>query len=1018
MSSKPLSFQEVIMRLQAYWAEQGCLIWQPYSEKVGAGTGNPATVLRVLGPEPWNVAYAEPSYRPDDGRYAENPNRMQMHTQFQVILKPAPENSQELYLRSLEAIGIDRRMHDIRFVEDNWESPALGAWGLGWEVWLDGLEITQYTYFQQAGGYPLEPVPIEYTYGLERIVMFLQGVKEVWQINWDGKRTYGDVLKTPEIEHCKYDFEIADVGRLKQMYDLFEAEAKSCLAHKLVIPAHDYVLRCSHTFNLLDARGAIGVTERAYFFARMRDLARQVSEAYVEQRQHAEYPWLADVDENDKGGRHHEPAPGPEALAMLKPQASAMLKPQASAPYLLEIGTEELPPTDLVDAMNQLRNGVPKLLDELRLAHGNVAVYGTPRRLTVLVEELAGRQANQESLVKGPPAERAFDPSGAATPAAVGFAKKNGVPVESLEVRSEGSGRYVFAAVRSEGRPTAEVLPEALTGLVAAIKFGKTMRWNATNVAFSRPIRWFVSLWGESVIPFKYAGLVAGRTTRGPRSEGSPELELTSADAYLPTMAEHQVMVDRAGRRAAILAQVAELAAEVGGQTPDDPGLLDEVTDLVEQPTALRGSFAEEYLRLPKEALVTVMKKHQRYFPVVREGGRMLPYFITVRNGPAEFLDSVREGNEGVIRARYADANYFFRADTARPLEAFTPRLATLTFQEKLGSMLDKVHRVERLVNPLADQLGLDEGDRAIAQRAAALFKSDLATQMVVELTSLQGIMGREYARLSGEPQDVANAIYEHYLPRFQGDAPPASKPGLLLGIANRLDSLVGLFAVNLAPTSTADPFGLRRDALGLVGALVGCKQSFGLQLALQTAAAEMPVPVAPQVLTDVLGFIRDRLFVWLRDQALPHDVVSAVLAERSYDPYLAATAARELSALTQASGWSDVLTAYARCKRIVRSLPETYAVAPEHYSEPATRGLYEALEAAEARMSRTEGGEHDVMLLGEVLKGLQAPINRFFTDVLVMAEDPAVRQARLALVQRVAALANGIADLSQLQGF
>ncbi len=256
-TTKPLSFQEVIMRLQEYWAAQGCLVWQPYSEKVGAGTANPATVLRVLGPEPWNVAYAEPSYRPDDGRYAENPNRMQMHTQFQVILKPAPENSQELYLRSLEAIGIDRDQHDIRFVEDNWESPALGAWGLGWEVWLDGLEITQYTYFQQAGGYPLEPVPIEYTYGLERIVMYLQGVKEVWQIDWDGHRTYGDVLKLPEIEHCKYDFEIADVGRLKAMYELFEAEAKSCLAHRLVIPAHDYVLRCSHTFNLLDARGSL-----------------------------------------------------------------------------------------------------------------------------------------------------------------------------------------------------------------------------------------------------------------------------------------------------------------------------------------------------------------------------------------------------------------------------------------------------------------------------------------------------------------------------------------------------------------------------------------------------------------------------------------------------------------------------------------------------------------------------------------------------------------------------------------
>ena len=708
MSTKPLSFQDVIMRLQQYWAAQGCLIWQPYSEKVGAGTANPATVLRVLGPEPWNVAYAEPSYRPDDGRYAENPNRMQMHTQFQVILKPAPADSQELYLRSLEAIGIDRNQHDIRFVEDNWESPALGAWGLGWEVWLDGLEISQYTYFQQAGGYPLDPIPVEYTYGLERIVMYLQGVNEVWQIDWDGRRTYGDVLRLPEIEHCKYDFEIADVSRLKQMYDLFEAEAKSCLAHRLVIPAHDYVLRCSHTFNLLDARGAIGVTERAHFFARMRDLARQVSIAYVEQREHEEYPWLGAGDQGL--------GVGDETRVKAALPASSDLAP---SPYLLEIGTEELPGHDLVDALNQLKVAVPKLLGDLRLAHVGVTVTGTPRRLVVLVKELAPRQADEETVVKGPPAERAFDASGAAMPAAVGFARKYGLPVGALEVRQESAARYVYAVVRREGRPTPEVLAESLAGLVAGIKIGKTMRWNASGVAFSRPIRWFVSLLGETVIPFEYAGLTAGRATYGPRAEGSPELEIAGADAYLPLVAAHHVIVDRDARQAAIKAQVAALAAEVDGGIPHDPGLLDEVTDLVEQPTAIRGNFAEEFLRLPKEVLITVMKKHQRYFPVVDAEGKLKPYFITVRNGGAEYAEVVQAGNEGVIRARYADAAYFYKADAAHKLEAFTPRLATLTFQEKLGSMLDKVRRLEQLAPQLGRMLGLSEADLATTSRAA-----------------------------------------------------------------------------------------------------------------------------------------------------------------------------------------------------------------------------------------------------------------------------------------------------------
>ncbi|MDA0710227.1 MAG: glycine--tRNA ligase subunit alpha, partial [bacterium] len=251
------------MRLERFWADRGCIIWQPYSEKVGAGTMNAATVLRVLGPEAWNVAYVEPSYRPDDGRFGENPNRMQMHTQYQVILKPDPGNPQELYLDSLEALGLDRKQHDIRFVEDNWESPALGAWGLGWEVWLDGMEITQFTYFQQAGGAPLDPVAVEITYGLERIAMYLQEVSEVWQLQWNDTVTYGQILKKQEIEYCNYEFYRADVNRLKTMYEIFAAEASSALDHGLVIPAHDYVIRCSHTFNLLDTRGAVGVTERA-----------------------------------------------------------------------------------------------------------------------------------------------------------------------------------------------------------------------------------------------------------------------------------------------------------------------------------------------------------------------------------------------------------------------------------------------------------------------------------------------------------------------------------------------------------------------------------------------------------------------------------------------------------------------------------------------------------------------------------------------------------------------------------
>ncbi len=581
--TKPLSFQQVIMRLEQYWAERGCLIWQPYSEKLGAGTANPATTLRVLGPEPWNVAYVEPSYRPDDGRYAENPNRMQMHTQYQVILKPDPGNPQELYLGSLEAVGIDLREHDVRFVEDNWESPALGAWGLGWEVWLDGQEISQYTYFQQAGGLNLDPVAVELTYGLERIVMYLQKVRAVWDIDWDGTHTYGDIYRRPEVEHCIYNFEVADVERLGQLYGIYETEAKICMERGLVIPAYDYILRCSHTFNILDARGAIGVTERASYFRRMRDLSRQVARLYVEQRKEMGYPFL----------KSQIPIPKSQFTNSQFPI------PNSQSTFLLEIGSEELPVSDLALALEQLETAVPRMLKEARLSYESVRVVGTPRRQAALVYGLAPRQADETRQVQGPPTKVAFDAEGRPTRAAKGFARKQGVPVEALRTVQDGKKSYVVATVTQKGRPAAEVLAEALPRLIAGIKFPRTMRWNASNVHFSRPIRWLVALLGDQVVPFEYAGVAGGRTTRGLRPLGSPPIELPDADAYLPALAENQIIVDVAERREQVRAQAKALAASVGGRIPDDPALLDEVTNLVERPTALLGRFEDEYLALP-----------------------------------------------------------------------------------------------------------------------------------------------------------------------------------------------------------------------------------------------------------------------------------------------------------------------------------------------------------------------------------------------------------------------------------
>jgi len=1005
--SEELTFQDVILRLLDYWKEQGCLIWHPHNVQVGAGTMNPETVLRVLGPEPWNVAYIEPSIRPDDGRFGDNPNRMQQHYQLQVILQPDPGNPQELFLKSLETVGVNPREHDIRFVEDNWESPALGAWGLGWEVWLDGQEITQFTYFQQAGGLELDPVAVEITYGLDRIVLALQGVDAVWEIDYGAGIDYGAALLRKEIEHCEYYFHVADVEALRDLYDVYEREARRCIEAGLVVPAHDYNLKCSHTFNVMDTRGAIGVTERAQYFRRMREVAAEISELYVAQREEMGHPFFG--VERWQGGLHGAPGDGDRPSAVGDAERKRLGPPTGAETFVLEIGSEELPADDLSAALRQLDVAVPELLDELRLEHGGIDVHGTPRRLSIIVNALAPRQSDLETEVKGPPAEVAYDDAGQPTRAAEGFARSKGVRVEELHVVEEGEKRYAAAVVREEGRPAMEVLAATLPDLIAGVKFEKSMRWNATNVAYSRPLRWIVALHRRQVIPFAYAGVESGRTSRGLRPYDSPAIRIDDAGNYEQLMAANGIVIDVAKRRAIIEANAGQLASEKGGTIPDDgqrKDLLAEVTNLVERPTPLIGSFEERFLELPAAVLIAVMRKHQRYFPVQGAGGDLLPYFIAVRNGDKEHLEKVIDGNEHVIGARFADAEFFYKQDTRQSLEAFLPELETLTFQSELGSMLDKVRRLEQLTPRIAAMLSLTAEETEAACRAAALSKADLATSMVVEMTSLQGIMGGHYARLGGEPEPVAQALAEQY------EAVSETQPGLALALADRLDSLVGLFAVGLAPKGSNDPFALRRMAIHVVENLIGNAQEFDLRVGLAEAAALLPAPSDEHLLFAVLEFIAGRLEASLREEGAPANVVRAVLAEQAHNPYGAARATTALQEATEVAGWEKLLDAYARCVRITRDQEEAFVLRPEAYTVPAEQQLLEAYQRAAAAKDGT------VPTLVASLQQLEPAITRYFDDVLVMDEDRAVRENRLALLQHVAALAEGVADLSELEGF
>jgi glycyl-tRNA synthetase len=460
---------------------------------------------------------------------------------------------------------------------------------------------------------------------------------------------------------------------------------------------------------------------------------------------------------------------------------------------------------------------------------------------------------------------------------------------------------------------------------------------------------------------------------------------------------------------------VAVAAASVGGVTPDDPGLLDEVTDLVEAPQALLGSFEARHLELPAPVLIGVMKKHQRYFPVMKEG-KLLNYFVAVANSnDLAHPDVVRAGYEGVIRARYADAAYFYRHDSSRKLESFSPRLATLTFHAKLGSMLDRVQRLTQLAPAVARMLGATDAEIATVTRAAELSKADLMTSMVVEMTSLQGIMGETYAILSGETPAVGQAIREQYLPRSAGDDAPASRPGLALALADKLDSLIGLFAARAIPTGSADPFGLRRAALGIVNSLIATETRFSVRAGLAAAAALQPIPVSDEALQETATFVTRRLEGVLGDLGYAHDVVEAVLAARGDDPVAAVAACKALATAVAQPAWDETFTAYARTARITRQLDEQLALNPAAYVETVEQQLHEAYVTAAAAMNAA-GEPAD--LLWPTLRDLREPINAYFEAVLVNAEDAKLRAARLALLQHIAALPANVADLSKVQGF
>jgi len=681
---------------------------------------------------------------------------------------------------------------------------------------------------------------------------------------------------------------------------------------------------------------------------------------------------------------------------------------------LLEIGTEEIPARFIPKALEGMREILLTEMRTQRVECGETRVMGTPRRLT-LFAELEEQQSPLEQERIGPPKSVAFDPQGKPTKAAKGFAQKEGVRVQDLELVERGKGEYLCVRKREGGRWTHEILSEVLPRLITSIPFPKSMRWSALELRFARPIHWIVALFNKEVIPFTVEHITSSHLTRGHRFLHPDPFTVTGLNDYLEGLRRACVIVDPEERAELIRREVQEAAQQTGGRPLEAADLLEEITYLVEYPVAICGGFDKGFLDLPREVLITAMQHHQRYIPVVNKTGKLLPAFVAVSNTKAHDRGVVKKGNERVLRARLADAQFFFQADQKVSLEERAEELKGVIFQAKLGSSYEKVIRIQGLAVRLAKELAPD--DKEVVTRGALLCKADLVTDMVGEFPQLQGVMGREYALLGGEDPAVAQVISDHYLPRFSGDELPSTAAGAMVSIADKMDTIIGCFGVGLIPTGTSDPFALRRQTLGIIHIILGKGYRTSLQGIIKTGLkplVEKMERLPDEVQADCLAFFRGRFVGLLVAQGLPVDVVESVLAVQCDDLVDARARVEAVARFRDKPEFEPVAVAFKRVANILKGADHKGKVDPARFETPQEKALHERYLEIGGRFSTLIAGADYEKALGELAK-LRPPVDALFDHCMVMAEDKQVRANRLALLGEIAGLFSQMADFSQL---
>lgn len=1006
-----ITFQQLIAKLHDFWAREGCIIHQGWDLEVGAGTFNPATFLRCLGPEPYKAAYVEPSRRPTDGRYGENPNRVQHYFQYQVILKPSPPDIQNAYLRSLEAVGLNLKKHDIRFVHDDWEQPTLGAWGLGWECWIDGMEVTQITYFQCVGGVNVKPVTGEITYGLERLAMYLQNVDNIFDVQWNDQLTYGDIYHRNEIEYSTYNFENADTSMWFAHFEDYEKEAKKLIDQNLPLPAYDFIAKASHAFNILDARGVVSVTERTGYITRIRNLVRLIAVNYVQSRESLSFPLLEKLKSSQ------------EKKEVVLPPIPHMDPKVIEDDFLLEIGSEELPATFVPIGIKDLENDLKVLLDKEEISYRSLHTFGTPRRIAILVRGLAIAKKEKLEEKRGPAHSQAFNAQGNPTQAAKGFFRSLGLdaPTEKeirthkitgVEIRNIKGNEYLFAALHTPAQPTIEILAAQLPHLIANLSFPKKMRWADLEVTYPRPILWIVALFGKNVIPFVFGQVVTGNLSFGHRQLDPQSFTLEKPSDYVDSLRSHYVMVDVSERARSIQEQLDLIEKETHSSIIDRNKVLPEVRDLVEWPMALSATFDETFLKAPKELLTSEMIKHQKYFPAANPDGLLKNLFVIISNNrPSE---QIRKGNCRVLSARLSDGVFLYEHDLKMTLNHYAEKLSHITFQKDLGSLADKVGRLHKHLEALYPYLQI--GNLNDTKRAASLCKADLASSVVNEFPELQGIMGRYYALAQGEKKSIATAIEEHWMPLGENAPLPVTPEGILLSISDKVDNLIGCFSVGLKPTSSSDPYALRRQVLGIIKMLIAGKYRLPLRAVFAQCLKHFAkISDLNTILEEILQFVTNRVRTVFQDYGFTQDEIEASISFGVDDIYDMFCRVEALHQFRKSNKQFALL--YEVFKRAKGQINSFHALPFEKklLNESAEIELNKLLETSKDPFERSLS-EHNYTQAYSLIAKIQPFLAKLFDEVKILAEDEKIKNNRIALLQQVFSRFSQLLDFSKIQ--